>query len=82
MHSADIWNLQRQQELSPEQHLWVAVLAMAVKDSRNKQSEGHEEAIWWLTTENNRDRELVCEFADLHEGDLVAWARNQYWEST
>ena len=81
VHSANIWNLQRQRKLSPESHLWVAVLAMAVKDSRNAQSEGHAEAIWWLTTETNKDRELVWEFAGLHEGILVTWAREQYWEA-
>ena len=59
----------------------MAVLATAVKDSRNTQSEGHHEAIGWLTADKNRDRELVCEFAGLHEGALVEWARGQYWES-
>ena len=71
MHSANIWNAQRGRNLAPERHLWIAVLATAIKDSRNTQSEGHHEAIDWLTTEENRDRELVCEFAGFLEGDRL-----------
>lgn len=78
---AQIWNAQREPRSSRELLLWRAVVATAVKDSRNAQSEGHHQAIYWLTTDTNKDRELVCEFADLNEERLVQWAREQYWES-
>ena len=79
--SFDLTYTQSERASTPERVLWRAVVALAVKDSRNKQSEGHHEAIFWLTREENNDRDLVCDLADIDQGALLRWARSQYWDT-
>ncbi len=81
MESARIWGIQESAEpRDPELLLWRAVVALTVKDFRNTHSEGHADAVAWLTSDRNRDRRLVCDLAGVDERGLTRWARAYYWD--
>lgn len=67
--------LQLHGNISPERHLWLAVLVQAVAEANANhpsRARARAAAVEWLTAaRHGRSRRLVCELAGLDECELV-----------